>query len=187
MILKATFRRPARQDLDLSKLPGAMPPLVEPEAPRLRRGGLDREAQRDAREDQGHHPGDALSGLVRADADLGQHRDRRRQPHLRRRARRRRCVDHDRATASSSRCSGPPAAARPRCCAWSPASASSKRAHPVRREAHRHAAAAQAQHRHGVPELRHLSQPDRRRQCRLRPAGAQSGAQRIDARASRAR
>jgi iron(III) transport system substrate-binding protein len=27
MILKATFRRPARQDLDLSKLPGAMPSL----------------------------------------------------------------------------------------------------------------------------------------------------------------
>lgn len=27
MILKATFRRPARQDLDLSKLPGNMPPL----------------------------------------------------------------------------------------------------------------------------------------------------------------
>ena len=28
MILKATFRRPARQDLDLSTLPGAMPPLA---------------------------------------------------------------------------------------------------------------------------------------------------------------
>jgi iron(III) transport system substrate-binding protein len=28
MILKATFRRPARQDLDLSTLPGAMPPLT---------------------------------------------------------------------------------------------------------------------------------------------------------------
>ena len=28
MILKATFRRPARQDLDLSKLPGNMPPLA---------------------------------------------------------------------------------------------------------------------------------------------------------------
>ena len=27
MILKATFRRPARQDLDLAKLPGGMPPL----------------------------------------------------------------------------------------------------------------------------------------------------------------
>jgi iron(III) transport system substrate-binding protein len=28
MILKATFRRPARQDLDLSTLPGNMPPLA---------------------------------------------------------------------------------------------------------------------------------------------------------------
>lgn len=28
MILKATFRRPARQDLDLAKLPGNMPPLA---------------------------------------------------------------------------------------------------------------------------------------------------------------
>jgi iron(III) transport system substrate-binding protein len=27
MILKATFRRPARRDLDLSKLPGGMPSL----------------------------------------------------------------------------------------------------------------------------------------------------------------
>jgi iron(III) transport system substrate-binding protein len=28
MILKATFRRPARTDLDLSSLPGGMPPLA---------------------------------------------------------------------------------------------------------------------------------------------------------------
>ena len=40
-------------------------------------------------------------------------------------------------------------------------------------QAHRHAAAASAQHRHGVPELRDLPQPHRRRQRRLRAEGAQ--------------
>ena len=68
MILKATFRRPARQDLDLSKLPGAMPPLASLKLLEYDEEALGREARRDAREDQGHHPGDALSGLVGADA-----------------------------------------------------------------------------------------------------------------------
>ena len=55
------------------------------------------------------------------------------------------------------------------------------RPHPVRRAAHRHAAAAQAQHRHGVPELRGVSQSHGRRQRRLRAARTQS------ARATRSR
>jgi hypothetical protein len=29
MILKSTFRRPTRSDLDLSKLPGGLPPLFQ--------------------------------------------------------------------------------------------------------------------------------------------------------------
>ena len=47
MILQGAFRRPARQDLDLVKLPGGMPQLSEREAPQLRRGRLDRKSARD--------------------------------------------------------------------------------------------------------------------------------------------
>ena len=47
MILKATFRRPTRSDLDLSSLPGGMPPLVSSQARQLRRGRLDGEAHQD--------------------------------------------------------------------------------------------------------------------------------------------
>ena len=97
----------------------------ERQDPRLRRGGLDREARRDAREDPGHHPGDALSGPVARRVTFDQHRGSIASadpsaPCARSTTSRSRC-----ATASSSRCSGPPAAARPRCCAWSPAFASS--------------------------------------------------------------
>ena len=46
MILKATFRRPTRSDVDLAKLPGDMPPLSRRQARQVRRGRLDREARR---------------------------------------------------------------------------------------------------------------------------------------------
>ena len=50
MILKATFRRPTRSDVDLSRLPGGMPPLSAGEDRQVRRGGLDRaSASQDAR------------------------------------------------------------------------------------------------------------------------------------------
>ena len=44
--------------------------------------------------------------------------------------------------------------------------------HPDRRRGGQRPVAARPQHRHGVPELRALPAPDRRREHRLRPAGA---------------
>ena len=63
MILKATFRRPTRSDVDLTKLPGNMPPMSQVKLDQVRRGRLDRQAHQDARADQGRDPGVAVTQL----------------------------------------------------------------------------------------------------------------------------
>ena len=50
--------------------------------------------------------------------------------------------------------------------------AADQRPHHARRARHHGAAAAQARHRHGVPELRAVSAHDRCRECRLSARGA---------------
>jgi iron(III) transport system substrate-binding protein len=55
MIIKGTFRRPARQDLNLANLPGNMPGL-EPQGPALQRGDMDGSACGHTRQDQRYHP-----------------------------------------------------------------------------------------------------------------------------------
>ena len=61
MIIEGTFRRPARQDLDLAKLPGDMPALSSLKVLSLQRGDMDGGARGHARQDQRHHPGNPLS------------------------------------------------------------------------------------------------------------------------------
>ena len=181
MIIKETFRRPARQDLELAKLPGSMPAAVEPQAAALQGGGLDGGAgdRRSKRSKTwSRKPVDrrgsalskiAIEGVRRSFGSVEAVRDVTlriedgefftllgpvglRQDHA---------AAHDRRLHRARR-----------------------RRDPHRRTAHRHPAAASAQHRHGVPELRDLSQPHRGRQRRLRPQGAQ-GCRRGDRRARR--
>ena len=125
MILKQTFRRPARQDLDLPNLPGKMPRLsrlklvkydeegwtakrgetmdrIKETIQKTRGGSAPASAGRDHRSRGWRAP----FGTVRAIDDVSLAVARRRVLHA---ARARR------------------AAARPRCCAWSPASATSTR------------------------------------------------------------
>ena len=108
MILKATFRRPTRSDIDLTTLPGGMPPLVPGQARQLRRGRLDGEAHQDPGADQGRPPGFALSG---------RYRHFRRQPDLRHGARRRRRRSRSGRRRVLHPARVPRAAARRRCCA----------------------------------------------------------------------
>ena len=61
MIIKGTFRRPARQDLDLAKLARQYAGPLEPQASSLQRGGVDGGACGHARQDQGHDPGNPLN------------------------------------------------------------------------------------------------------------------------------
>ena len=100
---------------------------------------------------------------------------RRRGAQLLRHARRSTTCRSPSATASSSRCWARPAAARRRLLRMVAGFCELDRGRILLGEtADRHAAAAQAQHRHGVPELRGVSQPHRRRQRGLWPARAQS-------------
>ena len=116
MILKATFRRPARQDLDLSTLPGDMPPLASLKLLEYDEEGWTRSAPRRSRSSRTSSRRRAERARSRT-LTFGQHRDRSRQPILRRRCAPSTTSRSPSPTASSSRCSGPPAAARPRCCA----------------------------------------------------------------------
>ena len=61
MIIKDTFRRPARQDLDLAKLPGNMPALSSLKLLPYNEEAWTAARAADARQDQGHHPGNPLS------------------------------------------------------------------------------------------------------------------------------
>ena len=80
-------------------------------------------------------------------------------------------------TASSSCSSGPPAAASPRCCAWSPGSrritAGTVSIGGTRGQ---RARAGRARHRHGVPELRAL--PAHERAARTSPTASRTAARR---------
>ena len=80
MIITETFRRPARQDLDLAKLPGSMPALSSLKLLPYKEEAWTAVRAADARQDQGHDPGNPLSSGGRA---VEQDRDRRRQPILR--------------------------------------------------------------------------------------------------------
>ena len=60
MILKATFRRPARQDLDLPNLPGKMPRLSDVKLLKYDEDGWTAEARRNDGSDQGRDPDDPL-------------------------------------------------------------------------------------------------------------------------------
>ena len=112
---------------------------------------------------------------------------------LRRFHRRRRPVARYQPQANSSRCSGRPAAARPRCCACWRVRDARRRAHAARRRGHRRRAAAMAAGQHDVPELRAVSASDGRGQCRVRAEagglaeGRDRRARRRDARAGAAR
>ena len=70
--------------------------------------------------------------------------------------------------ASSSRCSARRGAARRRRCGSSRLRGADRRAHPARRGRRLPRAAAQAQRQHGVPELRAVPVPGRRRQRGVR-------------------
>ena len=63
MILKETFRRPARQDPDLPNLPGKMPKLSDIKLVKYDEEGLDGQAQRDHGPHQRGHPEDPLTRI----------------------------------------------------------------------------------------------------------------------------
>ena len=67
MILKETFRRPARQDLDLPNLPGKMPRLSDVKLVKYDEDGWTAEARRNDGSHQGRDPEDPLTrvNLVR--------------------------------------------------------------------------------------------------------------------------
>ena len=70
MILKATFRRPTRSDIDLTSPARRHAAAVAGQARQVRRGRLDREAHQDPGADQGRAPGLALDAEPRASCAL---------------------------------------------------------------------------------------------------------------------
>ena len=86
---------------------------------------------------------------------------------------RQRRLPDDQRRASSSRCSAPPAAARPRSCGWSRALSSRAGPHPDRQRRRHRAAAKQARAGPRLPVLRAVPASDRVRERRVRPAPAQ--------------